>query len=134
MSVCIVVIVALLVIDQATLESIITKYIVPQLVFFIGLMVLAFLYWRSCGVGIGYALVPYHLVLSLQDYRIWQPMGEPSLGCSSGVAFLVVYGIGRIWFDYSESRHLWRQVSLWPTPYLRFLPKQWSFPQCWFCQ
>ena len=100
--VCIVVIVALLAIDHTNIESFVTTYILPQLVFCIGLTVLAFVlaivrrwYWLCiASVSIGAVLtgLPWLMVF-----------GGAVIGLLIGVAFLLVYGMGRIWFDYNES-------------------------------
>lgn len=99
--VCIVLVVALLVIDHATIESLVATNILPQLVFCIGLTVLAFVfaivrrwYWlciASVSIGAVLAGLPWLMVF-----------GGAVIGLLIGVAFLLVYGIGRIWFDYSE--------------------------------
>ena len=98
---CIVVIVALLAIDHALIETFITTYILPQLVFCIGLTVLAFVlaivrrwYWlciASVSIGALFAGLPW-----LSVY------GGAIEGLLIGLAFLLIYGMGRIWFDYSE--------------------------------
>lgn len=99
---CIVVIVALLAINPAVLQSFISIYILPQLVFCIGLTVLAFVlaivrrwYWLCIGsvsIGAIFAGLPWLVVF-----------GGAIIGLLIGVAFLLVYGMGRIWFDYNES-------------------------------
>ncbi len=99
---CIVVIVALLAINPAAIHAIISTYILPQLVFCIGLIVLAFVlaivrrwYWLcivSVSVGAVLAGLPWLTVF-----------GGAIIGLLIGVAFLLVYGMGRIWFDYNES-------------------------------
>jgi hypothetical protein len=100
-AICIVLVVALLVIDHATIESLIATYILPQLVFCIGLIVLAFVlaivrrwYWL-CIAAVAFGAV----LVGLPWLNVF---GGAILGLLIGVAFLLVYGIGRIWFDYSE--------------------------------
>lgn len=100
--VCIVVIVALLAINPDTIQSVISTYILPQLVFSIGLTVLAFVlaivrrwYWlciASVSIGAVLAGLPWLVVF-----------GGAILGLLIGLAFLLIYGMGRIWFDYGES-------------------------------
>ena len=99
---CIVMIVALLAIDHALIETFITTYILPQLVFCIGLTVLAFVlaivrrwYWlciASVSIGAVLAGLPWLTIY-----------GGAILGLLIGLAFLLIYGMGRIWFDYTES-------------------------------
>jgi len=100
--VCIVVIVALLAIDHTNIESFVTTYILPQLVFCIGLIVLAFVlaivrrwFWL-CIVAVSVGAVVSGLPW-LTTY------GGAIIGLLVGLAFLLIYGMGRIWFDYSES-------------------------------
>ena len=99
---CIVVIVALLAIDHTVLESFVTMYVLPQLVFCIGLTVLAFVlaivrrwFWL-CVISVALGAI-------LAGLSWLVVFGGAILGLLIGFAFLLIYGMGRIWFDYSES-------------------------------
>lgn len=101
---CIIVVVALLAIDHTVIHAFVATYIMPQLVFSMGLTVLVFVlaivrrwYWL-CITAVTVAA----LLASLPWYATF---GGAISGLLLGVAFLVIYGIGRIWFDYNE---------LWP--------------------
>ena len=99
---CIVVIVALIAINHETLQSFVATYLLPQLVFCIGLTVLAFVlaivrrwYWL-CVVAVSFGAIFVGLPWS-------ESVGGAVIGLLLGLAFLLIYGMGRIWFDYSES-------------------------------
>ena len=98
---CIVVIVALLAINQTIIQSFVNAYLLPQLVFYIGLTVLTFVlaivrrwYWLAVvAVALGAVLVGLPWLATI---------GGAIVGLLIGLAFMCVYAIGRVWFDYSE--------------------------------
>ena len=100
--VAIAVIVLCIVIGSETLTSFVTSLILPQLVFVLGVCLLAFVfavvrrtYWllifslTVAGIGIALPWVPTY--------------GGAIVGISVGVTFIAIYSIVRIWFDRQET-------------------------------
>lgn len=104
---CIVAIVMLLAIDHGIIDSLLSTYIKPQLGFFIGLTVFAFV---VAIVRRWYSLTIVSIACgAIFTGLMWVPLfGGAILGLLIGVAFLLVYGIGRMWFD---SHDIWPFVA-----------------------